>query len=68
MTKKEILKPYIQEGAMAQVVDVDDCIVAMDIYLKQFADYYNKKMEEYSLHCGIGEDILNGFLNSSSTI
>jgi hypothetical protein len=61
--KNKILKPFIQEGSQSQIVDKDDCLIAMDVYLVQFAEFYNKKMDEYAIHCGIDDDLLNEFQN-----
>ena len=40
--KNKILKPFIQEGSMSQIVDKDDCLKAMNIYLDEFAKFFNK--------------------------
>ena len=61
--KNKILKPFIQEGSMSQIVDKDDCLMVMDIYLKEFAKFFNIKMEEYAIHCGVSDDLLNEFKN-----
>jgi hypothetical protein len=42
----------------------DDRLKAMDIYLDEFAKFFNSKMEEFSVHCGVSEDLLNEFKKS----
>ena len=64
MKNEEILKPYIQEGDLSQIVDKNDCLIAMDKYLNEFAIFYDRKMEEYAIMCGISNDIINEFRNS----
>ena len=64
MKKNKILTHFIQEGDLSQIVDKDDCLIAMDIYLQKFVEFYNMKMEEYALHCGIDDRLLNEFKNS----
>jgi len=59
--KNEILKPFIQEGSMSKIVDKDDCLIAMDIYLDEFAKFFNNKMKEFAIHCEVCEDLLNEF-------
>lgn len=61
MKNQEILEPYIQEGDLSQIVDKDDCLIAMDKYLNEFVIFYHKKMEKYDLTCGISDELINEF-------
>ena len=53
--KNKILKPFIQEVKISQIVDKDDCLIAMDVYLVQFAEFYNKKIPEIVLERTLSE-------------
>jgi hypothetical protein len=44
--KNKILKPFIQEGSMSQIVDKDDCLKAMNIYLKETIDLLDNKITD----------------------
>jgi hypothetical protein len=64
--KSKALKEYVQKGDLANVVDYDDALLAMDKYLEakleEFRLYYNKLAEEHAIHCGISKEQITEFL------
>ena len=46
-------------------IDKDDFLNA---YLDEFAKFFNDKMEEFSMQCGVSEDLLNEFKEKKSKL